>query len=274
MGRTRHSRRPALGVRRRLCFSAQSRSPIRSRCTAQRGGSEESCAGQYRAHQPSLFPAGRRWTARIGRARLVKTLCTASATSLLCAFVLLAGCGAGRDKLAIRQVLPSAPQPGGVLLIHGQGFTRRDGVLINGQAAASVTWVNAAWLTAVLPGDAPSGTSSVTVTGPFADRAVLRDAVRISTSTSTTAAAAAPTAAPTTSLATVSPTGPAPSASVSPTPPALQQPIGGASAAAPTESQAQGPVAGATQTRAGQQPPAPPMREPAKDHGKPGKGKK
>jgi len=186
--------------------------------------------------------------------------------------VLLAGCGAGHTNLAIRQVLPADPQPGGVLLIHGQGFTRSDGVLINGQAAASVTWVNAAWLTAVLPGDAPSGPASVTVTGPFADRAILRDAVRISTTTSATAAA--PTVAPTTALATVSPTGPAPSASVSPTPPALPQPIGGASAAAPTERPAQGPVAGATQTRAEQQGAAPPVREPAKDHGKPGKGKK
>src|SRR5438552_3358212 len=98
----------------------------------------------------------------------------ASAGLLLLAAV-MAGCGAPADRPLIQTVGPATFIPGrtSLLVVTGQGFREGALVTLGGsiQADRSV-WVNASYMTAVLPAAIGPAQYSVEVTNPDGQRAV------------------------------------------------------------------------------------------------------
>jgi len=142
----------------------------------------------------------------------------------------LAGCGAPTANPQIQSFSPATIVPGRttLLVISGQGF--RDGALVTlgGRVhAARSVWVNAGYMTAVLPADISPADYSVDVTNPDGQRVSTKNRVTVAaglTPTPTPTPEPKATIYPATPTATASPTS-TPTPTPTPTPTAAPTPL-------------------------------------------------
>jgi hypothetical protein len=98
------------------------------------------------------------------------------------AVMLLAGCGPSDRGPLIQNVGPATVVPGksALVVINGDNFKDGATVTLGGQVhAAKSQWVNANYMTAVLPNDIRPAQYSVEVTNPDGQRAVSRTRVTV-----------------------------------------------------------------------------------------------
>jgi IPT/TIG domain len=107
------------------------------------------------------------------------------------AAILLVGCGASDRGPLIQNVGPATIVPGrsSLVVINGENFKDGATVTLGGQVhAASSQWVNANYMTAVLPNDIRPAQYSVEVTNPDGQRAVSRMRVTVAAASTSTPA--------------------------------------------------------------------------------------